>query len=108
MANKAIEEAIIGIEEDLPRNLRQLRKDRHFSQKDLADRSEVDIRNISAIERGHRKHVSTKTLAKLAYGLGCRAGDLVRAKQDARSQNKIEPLLDDCILALRTIKAQLQ
>ena len=106
MANKAIEEAIIGVEENLPRNLRRLRKDRHFSQKDLADRSEVDIRNISAIERGHRKHVSTKTLAKLAYGLECPIADLVNGRKDAQKQNDIGLLIDDCIKALNALKAR--
>jgi transcriptional regulator with XRE-family HTH domain len=51
--------------------VRELRNLLDISQEELAERSGLRTAHINMIEGGERKDVRSKTLAKLAKGLGC-------------------------------------
>ena len=50
--------------------IRRLRLEKDLTQRELAERSGLDVSYISGIERGCR-NVSLKSLEKVAKGLGC-------------------------------------
>ena len=61
--------------------LRELREDRLWTQKDLADRAGVSNKTIVGLERGGvRPH--RETIRKLAAALGVSPRDLVRELRD--------------------------
>lgn len=58
-------------------NIRRLRKQRGFSQEELADRSGLHRTYIGGIERGER-NPSLENIVALAMGLECKAEDIFR------------------------------
>jgi transcriptional regulator with XRE-family HTH domain len=56
------------IYEKLGSRIRQLRKQQHLSQEDLAVKAKLDLTSISEIESGLR-NPSLKTLSKIAHAL---------------------------------------
>jgi transcriptional regulator with XRE-family HTH domain len=58
------------------RRLRQLRKDRGFSQELLAHQANLHRTYVGSVERGER-NVSLDAIYALADALGVRAGDLL-------------------------------
>jgi transcriptional regulator with XRE-family HTH domain len=56
--------------------IRQLRKERGFSQEELGDKSDLHYTHIGAIERGE-KNWSIDTLVKVAGGLNVTINDLL-------------------------------
>ncbi len=67
----------MAIQDDLARNLRNLRHEKNLSQEVLADAAGIDRTYISALERGLYS-VSIATLDKLAKALGVEPADLLR------------------------------
>lgn len=58
--------------------LKNLRKDRRITQRDLADRINVDFTYISKIESGKEGYIpSTVTISKIAEVLGVDADELI-------------------------------
>ena len=58
-------------------NIRRIRKQRGFSQEELAHRSGLHRTYIGGIERGER-NPSLENIVAIALGLGCRAEELFR------------------------------
>lgn len=56
-------------------NIKQIRKQRNLTQKQLADQIEISRSYLSDIENG-RKNLSIKTVKKLANSLGLSVTDL--------------------------------
>ncbi|MDN6657393.1 MAG: helix-turn-helix transcriptional regulator [Staphylococcus simulans] len=56
-------------------NIKQIRKQRNLTQKQLADQIEISRSYLSDIENG-RKNLSIKTVKKLADSLGLSVTDL--------------------------------
>lgn len=56
--------------------VRAMRKERGWSQEELADASELDRTYIGGIERGER-NVSIMNIAKIAQALGVTAASLI-------------------------------
>lgn len=50
--------------------VRYLRRQRGWTQEDLADRADLGQNHVSAIERGQRENMTYKTIAKLAGAFG--------------------------------------
>jgi transcriptional regulator with XRE-family HTH domain len=65
----------VELERSLGANLRQLRKDRNFSQEALAFRAEVHRTEVSLLERGERDP-GFGVILKLAGALGIDPGEL--------------------------------
>lgn len=64
-------------------NLRRIRKDRGWSQEDLAEASGLDRTYISGIERGKR-NPTVLVLEKIAAGLGTDPVDLLAMPRKSR------------------------
>lgn len=64
-------------EEDFGARLRELRKEKHYTQMDLARAAGLNPTQISRCERG-LQNVSLKTIYKLAKGLGKEAFELLK------------------------------
>jgi DNA-binding XRE family transcriptional regulator len=65
----------------MARELRELRRKRHLTQKQLAAASGIDQAEISRIERG-QTNPTASTLAALLAPLGARVGIVPRSKRD--------------------------
>lgn len=57
-------------------NIRELRKERHMSQMELAKKSNVSRSLISGLENGSTTVTSTETLRKIADALGSKVSDI--------------------------------
>ncbi len=59
--------------------LKELREERGFSRRELAERSGVNLRSIQDYEQGHKKISSAKseTVYRLSLALGCSADELL-------------------------------
>jgi transcriptional regulator with XRE-family HTH domain len=71
-------------------NLRAARQGRGWSQQALADRAEVSLRMVAALEAGN-SNVSLATLDRLAHALGSTFAELIRAPSSRSGQT--EPVL---------------
>ncbi len=69
----------MDIRKRLGQNVQRLRRERGWSQEELADRTGLHRTYISGIERGIRNPTVT-ILERLAKGLGCRIEDVVGGK----------------------------
>lgn len=70
----------MDIRERVGLNLQRLRREKGFSQEELAGRSGVHQTYLSGIEQGH-KNPTVGMLAKLAKALDVDAEDLVRRRE---------------------------
>jgi transcriptional regulator with XRE-family HTH domain len=68
---------MVKLEQSYGRNLRRIRKERGFSQEELAFRAEVHRTEVSLLERGKRDPGVNMTL-RLAGALGIHPGELFR------------------------------
>lgn len=61
------------------KGLKELREERGFSRRKLAERSGVNLRSIQDYEQGHKKISSAKseTVYRLSLALGCSADELL-------------------------------
>ena len=55
--------------------IRELRREKHMSQAELAEKADIMRPYISAIENNKAHNISMKTLNKLAGALGCASID---------------------------------
>jgi transcriptional regulator with XRE-family HTH domain len=60
-------------------NVKRLRYEKGWTQKELSERSDVGRITISRLESGALKDTSAVTFAKLAITLGCKVDDLIFA-----------------------------
>jgi transcriptional regulator with XRE-family HTH domain len=63
----------------LARNVQRFRKEKGWSQEDLADAADLHRTYVSAVERGVR-NPTILIVAKLAKGLGVSASDLLAGR----------------------------
>ena len=62
--------------------LKELREEKGFSRRELAERSGVNLRSIQDYEQGHKKISSAKseTVYRLSLSLGCLADELLEVE----------------------------
>jgi transcriptional regulator with XRE-family HTH domain len=77
----------MDIREVLARNLRKYRRDKGFSQEELAHRAEIDRTYISSLERCVYA-ASIDVVDRLARVLGVEAADLLQPPKRAREVEK--------------------
>ncbi len=77
----------MDIREVLARNLRKYRRDKGFSQEELAHRAEIDRTYISSLERCVYA-ASIDVVDRLARVLGVEAADLLQPPKRARGVEK--------------------
>ena len=101
----------MGLEQDISKNLRSIRHEKGLSQRELAESIDVDEKFISQLENKPR-HVSTKTLERLASGLDIPVGELLRADlPNSRSKElpaKLGPGLDEAIKTLKMLRTRVR
>ena len=66
----------MDVRERLGRNVQRLRRQRGWSQEELADQSGLHRTYISGIERGIRNPTTITIVGWVAKALGCSIGDL--------------------------------
>jgi len=64
----------------LPKRLKELRKEKGWSQQKLAEKTGLSFNAVTKIEQGLAKHPTLKTLLKLADAFGISLDDLVGRK----------------------------
>jgi transcriptional regulator with XRE-family HTH domain len=62
-------------------NLKAIRKDRGFTQAQLSDLAQIDVIQLSRIERG-KSQPGLESLKKIAIALGCSTDELVFDKDE--------------------------
>ena len=62
----------------LAKNIKQLRKERGFSQEDLAREAGITYSALSKIEAGYSQDPRMKTVQKIAAALGVTIDDLMK------------------------------
>ena len=77
----------MDIREVLARNLRKYRRDKGFSQEELAHRAEIDRTYISSLERCFYA-ASIDVVDKLARVLGVEAADLLQRPARSRESQR--------------------
>ena len=65
----------------LSRRLKELRKQRNWTQQKLAEKASLSFNAITKIEQGAAKHPTLKTLLKLADAFGTGLDELVGRKK---------------------------
>ncbi len=91
------------IKQQISNNLRRIRAESGISQQKLADRTGLQVRYLSQLEN-HPKDISTRTLEKLAAGLGVSPTDLIGGDEDQAEftiPKKLAAGLDEAIRVLR-------
>ena len=70
--------------------LREIRKERNLTQKELAQRSGVNFRSLQDYEQGHKKLTSANgdILLRLSTVLGCTTEDLLLEDMNGASLSK--------------------
>lgn len=66
----------MDVRQRLAANMRRLRKERGWSQEDLADKADLDRTYISGIER-KVKNPTVIVVERVAHALHCKLGDLL-------------------------------
>lgn len=69
-------------------NVRKIRKQRGYSQEELADRAHLHRTYLGGVERGER-NVALKNIVAISAALGCSIGDLfagINPKATARDK----------------------
>lgn len=66
----------MALEVIISKNIRRIRQERGISQRRLAEKSGIDVRQISKYENTP-DHFSTATIERLAKGLGVKAHELL-------------------------------
>ena len=61
----------------LSNRLKELRKERKWTQQELAEKASLSFNAVTKIEQGAAKHPTLKTLLKLAEAFGVSLDDLV-------------------------------
>jgi len=61
----------------LSKSLKELRKDRKWTQQELAQKANLSFNAVTKIEQGAAKHPTLKTLIKLAEAFGISIDKLV-------------------------------
>ena len=61
----------------LSKRLKELRKERNWTQQELAQKASLSFNAITKIEQGAAKHPTLKTLIKLAEAFGIGIDELV-------------------------------
>ena len=79
------------------KNLRNLRKEKKFSQENLAKLANVSRNYISMIERGEAENLSDEIVQKLAWGLDAPI-EQITGKPNAKSGTVIPPALREFAL----------
>lgn len=64
----------------LAKRLKELRKEKGWSQQKLAEKTDLSFNAVTKIEQGLAKHPTLKTLLKLADAFGISLDDLVGRK----------------------------
>ena len=64
----------------LSKRLKELRKERNWTQQELAQKASLSFNAITKIEQGAAKHPTLKTLIKLAEVFGIGLDELVGRK----------------------------
>jgi transcriptional regulator with XRE-family HTH domain len=64
----------------LSRRLKELRKERNWTQQELAQRASLSFNAVTKIEQGAAKHPTLKTLLKLSEAFGIGLDELVGRK----------------------------
>ena len=62
---------------DFPRNLKEIRRSKGFSQEEFADLTELTLNTIRNYEQG-RREPNLLTLEKIKIALGCSYDDLLK------------------------------
>ena len=64
----------------LSKRLKELRKERNWTQQELAQKANLSFNAVTKIEQGAAKHPTLKTLLKLAQAFNVSLDDLVGRK----------------------------
>jgi transcriptional regulator with XRE-family HTH domain len=94
----------MSLKQQISHNLKRIRTASGISQQKLADRTGLQVRYLSQLEN-HPKDISTRTLEKLATGLGVSAGELVTGGAQEQLEftlpKKVAAGLDEAIRVLK-------
>lgn len=95
----------------ISRRLKALRLEKGMSQRQLGQKTGFQERFLSQIENKPR-HISTKTLERLALGLGVHATELLKEEDskeefEAKLPKKLAPGIDESIRLLRILRARI-
>lgn len=100
----------MSLKEAISRNLKSIRIKVGLSQQKLAERTGLQVRYLSELEN-HPKDISTRTLERLAAGLGVSAGELLSGEADPRVvklPKKVRPGLQEAIKLLKLHVEQIE
>lgn len=75
----------MSLQDVVARNVRALRRQRSWSQEQLAEATKLHRTYIGAVERAER-NVSLHSIAKLARGLGVPAFELLRPQRGVKQR----------------------
>lgn len=73
-------------------NLKAIRKDRGFTQAQLSELAQIDVIQLSRIERG-KSQPGLDSLKKIAIALGCSTDELVFDKDERKLTEELNTLL---------------
>jgi len=73
----------------LAKRLKELRKERNWTQQKLAEKAELSFNAITKIEQGAAEHPTLRTLLKLADAFGISLDSLVGRNKTANKKEKI-------------------
>jgi len=67
----------------ISKRLKELRKERNWTQQELAQKADLSFNAVTKIEQGAAKHPTLKTLIKLSEAFGIGIDELVGRDQKA-------------------------
>jgi transcriptional regulator with XRE-family HTH domain len=89
---------------NIGRKIKYIRKNKGFSQKELAQKSGVSQAYISAIEN-NVKNISLKTLKEICKGLGISVSEIL---SEDNKYNKIDGIIQDLVKEIKKLTPTLQ
>ncbi|MFK7823742.1 MAG: helix-turn-helix domain-containing protein [Oligoflexales bacterium] len=78
----------MGLDRQISKNLRVIRHEKGLSQRELSETTGFDEKFISQLENKPR-HISTKTLERLAKGLNISPSELIKSKGSGKANNSL-------------------
>lgn len=97
----------MGLKQQISSNIKRLRGEAGLSQQKLAERTGLQVRYLSQLEN-HPKDISTRTLERLAIGLGVTAAELIEGSEkpsEPALPRKMAAGLDEAIRILQRQRA---
>lgn len=97
----------MDLKQNVSRRVKAIRQEKGMSQKQLAERTGLNVRYISRLET-NPQNLTLEILEKVSLGLGCTASDLVSAVETPAMPKNNLAVFDRAMQLLSSFRTEIQ